>query len=259
LQRDILGSALRVVEHLSKTRDAVGVRELSRDLGIAVASTHRILRALCRERLAVQLGNRGMYASGSRLAEIAANLVHANDLVPAALPHLREVAAETGESALMMVVEGYEAVCVSSIESEQFLRVVFPVGWRGPLYRGASGRLLLTYQPPTVIDAVIAKGKRAAGTLRITDAEELRRGLARIRRVGHCASHGEREEGWSSVAAAVRGPDGAVIAAVAVYGPSARFSRVDMPRQIRHATSCAAAVSAALMQRLRRIDRRDAQ
>jgi DNA-binding IclR family transcriptional regulator len=250
MQRDILGSALRVVEHLSKTREAVGVRELSRDLGLAVASTHRILQALCRERLAIQVGDRGLYASGARLAEIASNLLHANDLVPLALPLLREAAAQSGESALIMIAEGHESVCRASVESEQFLRVVFPVGWRGPLYRGATGRVLLAYQPPETIEAVIARGQRAAGPLRLDDAPQLLRSLAKIRRAGHCVSHGERHEDWSSVATPIRGPSGLVVATVAIYGPSARFGRGELPKNITLAAACAAGIAAALHQRL---------
>jgi DNA-binding IclR family transcriptional regulator len=241
---------MRVVEHLSKTREAVGVRELSRDLGIAVASTHRILKALCRERLAVQVGDRGLYASGARLVEIASHLVHTNELVPIALPLLRNVAAKSGESALIMTAEGRESVCQASVESHQFLRVVFPVGWRGPLYRGATGRVLLAFQAPRAIDSVIAGGQRAAGALKLTDSGDLVRSLAKIRRDGYGVSHGERQEDWSSVAAPIHGPDGLVVAAVAVYGPSARFARADLPRFIGLATGCANAVSEALQQRL---------
>jgi IclR family KDG regulon transcriptional repressor len=250
MQRDILGSALRVVEHLSKTREAVGLRELSRDLGLAVASTHRILQALCRERLVVQVGDRGLYASGARLAEIASNLLHANDLVPLALPLLRDAAARSKESALIMVCDGHESVCRASIESEQFLRVVFPVGWRGPLYRGATGRVLLAYQPAEVISAVIEGGQQASAPLELADPAELLRSLAKIRRTGYCVSHGERHEHWSSVAAPIRGPDRLVIATVAIYGPSARFSRSDLPSHTKRVISCAAGISAALQRRL---------
>jgi DNA-binding IclR family transcriptional regulator len=250
MQRDILGSAMRVVEHLSKNREAVGLRDLSRDLGIAVASAHRILRALCRERLAVQVGDRGMYASGERLTQIASNLLHANVLVPLALPLLREAAAESGESALIMVAEGHESVCRASVESEQILRVVFPVGWRGPLYRGATGRVLLAYQTPQEIQAVIARGQRAASPLKLTKPDDLRRSLAKIRRAGYGVSHGERHEHWSSVAAPVRGPHGLVIASVAIYGPSSRFSRGGLPERVALATACAAGIGAAIQQRL---------
>ena len=250
MPRDALGSAMKVVEHLSKARGAVGVRELSRDLGLAVASTHRILRALCRERLAVQVGDRGLYASGARLVEIASHLLHTNDLVPIALPLLRGVAADSGESALIMTAEGRESVCRASVESDQFLRVVFPVGWRGPLYRGATGRVLLAFQPSRTIAIVIASGQKAVGALKITDPEDLLLSLARIRRAGYGVSHGERHEDWSSVAAPIYGPDGRVVAAVAVYGPSARFARGDLPRHIGLASACANAVSEALQRRL---------
>jgi len=246
MQRDVLGSAMRVMEHLSRSRDPVGVREVSRDLGLAVASTHRILRALCRERLAVQVGERGLYSSGARLAELAANLGNAEDVVPRAMPLLRAAAAGSGESALLMVAQRHESVCLASVESEQFLRVVFPVGWRGPLYRGATGRVLLAYQPPEVIEAVIARGRREPAARRLADSAELLRSLARIRRQGHCVSHGERQEGWTSVAAPVLGPRRVVVAAVSIYGPSPRFERAALQEHTRRVLACAANIESAL-------------
>jgi DNA-binding IclR family transcriptional regulator len=255
MPRDVLASALRVVDHLSRTREAVGVRELSRDLGIAVASTHRILQALCRERLAVQVGDRGHYASGARFVEIASRIVHSNDLVPTALPLLRHVAARSGESALVMVAEGYDSVCRASVESDQFLRVVFPVGWRGPLYRGATGRVLLAFQETKFVEAAVQRGQRAAGALRLADPDALLRGLAKIRRDGYGVSHGERQEDWSSVAAPIPGPDGRAIAAVAIYGPSVRFARANLPRFVKLAKSCAAEIGETLQQRLGQLGR----
>lgn len=250
MQRDLLGSAMRVVEYLSKTREPMGVRDLSRHLGVAVASTHRLLQSLKRERLVVQVGEQGMYASGERLVELATNLMHSHHLVPIATPFLQKVAARSGESVTLMVVDGYEAVCAASIESEHMLRVVFPVGWRGPLYRGASGRLLLAFQPPEVIEAVIAAGQRESGSQKLDDPATLLRSLAELRKAGNAVSHGERHEGWSSAAAAIRAPGGMVIGTIAVYGPSARFLNSKLANHTKQVIACARDISAALGKRL---------
>ena len=81
--------------------------------------------------------------------------MRAHDLVPTALPYLHEAAERSGDSVAIMVVEGHEAVCAASVEGDQLLRVVFPAGWRGPLYRGASGRILLAFEPEETIRAVL--------------------------------------------------------------------------------------------------------
>ena len=52
----------------------------------------------------------------------------------------------------------------------------------------------------------------------------LREWIAAARRDGYAVSHGEREEGLSAVAAPVTGRSGAVVAALALSGPTLRFT-----------------------------------
>ena len=249
MERNLLGTALRVIERVSKEPEPVGVRELSRALGMAVGSTHRVLQALKRERLVVQVGDRGLYSSGARIFELASNLIRTHDLVPAALPFLQQMAEKSDESVVLMVSEGNEAVCVASVDSEHMLRIVFPVGWRGPLYWGASGRLLLAFQPEETIRAVIRAGLRCQPPHRLTDPEALLAKLATIRRTGQAVSHSERQQGFTSVAAVVHGPNRVVVASVALYGPSARFSRTKLPKYVGLVRTYASNISAVLSER----------
>jgi IclR family negative regulator of allantoin and glyoxylate utilization operon len=253
MERDILGLGLRIIEQLGDSAQPVGVRELSRTLDIPVGTTHRVLQALKRERLVEQAGERGLYRSGLRIAELSRRILRANDLVPTALPSLHEAVERSGDSVAVMVVEGNEAVCAASVECDQLLRVVFPAGWRGPLHRGASGRLLLAFEPEDKIRAIVKIGARAARPNRIEDPDAFITDLDALRKRGYSVSHGEREEGFTSVAATVRGPDGAVIASVAIYGPHSRFSaRADLTHHMRTVRECAAAIEAALAQRQHR-------
>src|SRR6185436_2411190 len=114
MERDILGVGLRIIEQLGESPQPIGVRELSRTLDIPVGTTHRVLQALKRERLVEQAGERGLYRSGLRIAELSRRILRANDLVPTAMPCLREAVEKSGDSVAIMVVEGDEAVCAAS-------------------------------------------------------------------------------------------------------------------------------------------------
>ena len=246
MPRDLLGSAMRVVEFLSRSREPVGVRELSRHLGVAAASAHRVLQSLKREGLVVQFGEQGMYSTGQRLVELSTNLMQTNHLVPIASPFLINAATQSGESAVLMVIDGHETLCVASVESEQLLRVVFPLGWRGPLYHGASGSILLAFQGPEFLEQVVAAGRRKSAGLTQQEAYALLRDLPQVRKTGVAVSYGERLEGWTSVAAAVYAPGGNVIGSVALYGPSARFLEDKLGKNFKQAVSCADAITVAL-------------
>ena len=253
MERDVLGVGLRIIEHLGESAQPMGVRELSRALEMSVGTTHRVLQALKRERLVEQAGERGLYRSGMRIAELSRRFLRAHDLVPTALPFLHEAVERSGDSVAIMVAEAHEAVCAASVEGDQLLRVVFPAGWRGPLYRGASGRILLAFQPEETILEVMNYGVRAAPPLQIDDPDQLLRSLTGIRKHGYAVSHGERHDGVTSVAAAVRGPDRTVMASVALYGPSSRFSsRIQLANHLSSVRECAAAINEALTDRLKR-------
>ena len=122
MERDILGVGLRIIEQLGESAQPIGVRELSRALAIPVGTTHRVLQALKRERLVEQAGERGLYRSGMRIAELSRRFMRAHDLVPTALPWLHDAAERSGDSVAIMVVEGHEAVCAASVEGDQLLR-----------------------------------------------------------------------------------------------------------------------------------------
>jgi IclR family transcriptional regulator, KDG regulon repressor len=252
MERDILNVGLKVVEHIGEAARPMGVRELSRALDMPVGNTHRVLQALKRERLVEQAGDRGLYRLGPRIGELSSKFMRSHDLVPTAMPFLHEAVERSGDSVAIMVVDGREAVCAASVEGDQLLRVVFPVGRRGPLYRGASGRILLAFQPEETITAVLRDGAKATGPAKLADSAQVLASLAGIRKRGYAVSHGEREEGITSVAAAIRGPDSTVLASVALYGPSSRFSRAELASHLSSVRECASAISDALTGRVHR-------
>jgi len=217
-----------------------------------VGNTHRVLQALKRERLVEQAGDRGLYRLGPRIGELSSKFMRSHDLVPTAMPFLHEAVERSGDSVAIMVVDGHEAVCAASVEGDQLLRVVFPIGRRGPLYRGASARILLAFQAAETIDAVLRNGTKAKGTAKLADPDQVLASLAGIRKRGYAVSHGEREEGITSVAAAIRGPDHTVLASVALYGPSSRFSRAELASHLSSVRECASAISDALTGRAHR-------
>ena len=63
---------------------------------------------------------------------------------------MRELAAETGETVILVRLIGRSAVCVHRVQSAQQLRISFEPGQPLPLERGASARLLLASLAPHV-------------------------------------------------------------------------------------------------------------
>lgn len=149
----------------------------------------------------------------SRAVEVAWRLPLAADAT------MESVRARTRETVNLYLLEGMSRVCVAQKQGPQHIRFVIPVGVRLPLWAGASGKLLLAHGDRDLFESVI----RASGKEEDFSAG-LAVDLAQIRQRGYAVSRDERERGASSVAAPIVDRRGIVSAALAVSGPTSRFT-----------------------------------
>lgn len=129
-----------------------------------------------------------------------------------ALAHaeLEALAARFGETAVLSVRDGDDAVAVDQVLGEGgVVRIHYRPGTRHPLTVAASGRALLE---PTTDDPDVGEPTAVV-------------------------SEGELEPGVRGVAAAVRGTDGRPVASIAVVAPTHRFPPDD---DVAHAVTAAA-------------------
>jgi DNA-binding IclR family transcriptional regulator len=184
--------------------------ELCDRTGLPRATAHRLAVGLEVHRLLNRDGD-GLWRPGSALRELAAG-THDELLEAAAvvLPRLREI---TGESVQLYRREGDHRVCIAAAEPRSGLRDTVPEGSRLPLTAGSGAKVLLAWAE--------------TGTLRTLPGtpEFSERTLAEVRKRGWAQSSGEREAGVASVSAPVRGPNGDVVAAISVSGPTDRMGR----------------------------------
>ena len=132
---------------------------------------------------------------------------------------MRELGARHQETVNLYVLRDICRVCVAQQESPRPLRHVVQVGDELPLWAGASSKVLLSDAPETLLARVARRSPEGDSHL-----ETLREWAADARRDGYAVSHGEREEGLSAVAVPVTGRSGAVVAALALSGPTLRFT-----------------------------------
>jgi DNA-binding IclR family transcriptional regulator len=167
----------------------VPLRDLVARTQISRATAHRLAQGMESVGL-LRRDDDGAYTLGLALIGLGRAAADAYPLTVVALPVLRRLRDETGESAQLFVADEGERLCVATVDSTHELRTIVPVGSRLPLHVGAAGRVLS--------------------------------GVAE--RDGWLASVAERAPGVASVAAPVR--DGhRVVAAVSVSGPVERVSK----------------------------------
>src|ERR1700693_3068973 len=122
-------------------------RQLAERTGIALPSVYRYI-TLLRETGLMAGDERGSYRLSARLVGLARAAEAAESIIDVADPVMRDLAAQTGETVILVRLIGRSAVCVHRVQSAQRLRISFEPGQPLPLERGASARLLLSGLPP---------------------------------------------------------------------------------------------------------------
>lgn len=206
-----IGVVDKAVAILAATADSpAGLAELVSRTGIPRATAHRLAVALELHRLLVRDAD-GRFVPGPRLAELAATA--ADPLLERAAEVLAWVRDTCGESAQLYLRDGRDRVCVAAAERAVGLRTTVPVGARLPLTAGSGAQVLLAWEPPETVAALVQSAAFSDRT------------LAEVRRRGWAQSVGQREAGVASVSAPVFGPGRQVLAALSVSGPIERLGR----------------------------------
>ena len=215
--------ALQLIEAMSRAGKPVGVSQLGRELEINKSTVHRLLETLVRHGYAQQEDDSGRYGLSVKLWEMGIGVVNGLTLSKIARPLLEAAALETGETAMLGVLNGREVLIIDKVDSLHPLQIFSPLGTRLPICNSAFGRVLLAFQPEAFIDEAIA-----AFTPRtpfgIQTAESLRDDLARIREEGSSHSRDEWQIGIAGAASVIRDAHGRVAGAFCITGPTARLT-----------------------------------
>lgn len=214
--------AVGLLEALARSDAPRGVTELSRELELTKSNVHRLLETL-RETGYVKRQDSGTYCLSLKIWQLGRSVISRIDLKDIALPHLEELAAHTGETARLTVFENDQGVCIQQIQSSNPIGLITRVGGSLLPYCSATGKALLAYQPPEVVERVgtslVKFTPRTVGS-----RAELEQQLRRIRRQGFAFNFGEWRAAVSGVAAPIWDGEGNVVAAIGVSGPTARLS-----------------------------------
>jgi DNA-binding IclR family transcriptional regulator len=161
------------------------------------------------------------YRVGNRLFEISGLAPVRLELREAVLPFLQDLHHATRTTVQLGVLDGTQVLVVDKISGHRPMPMLSQVGGRIPAHCSGLGLAILAYSDEATIDAVVAAGLVARTPRSMTSATALRRELAVIPDRGWAVDREEGNIGVSCVAAPVFGPEGTVVAALSVTGPTA--------------------------------------
>jgi DNA-binding IclR family transcriptional regulator len=243
----VLDRTFQILDILAEDGQGQGVTELADKLGLHKSTTHRLIMVLESSRYVERDGATSKYRLGSRIIELGLSALSRLDLYQIARPHLRELVAETGETAHIGVMRGGEIVSLVNWESTQALRTPSTIGTRHPSHCSSLGKAILAFSPPEELDRFL-EGRTLERYTRHTIAspELFRKETETIRRTGYAVDDEEREDGLRCIGAPVFGSSGDVVAAVSIAGPVFRITRDRTTALAAAVMKTAGSISAAL-------------
>jgi DNA-binding IclR family transcriptional regulator len=162
-QAPALTKGLEILELLAASSVPLTMSDVSTALGRSVSEIFRMLQVLEAHRY-IARGDDG-YRLTNRLFALSMGQPPVRDLVSTALPVMRTLARQTGQSCHLVVVSGAEIVVIAGVEAPGLSGFAVRVGYRRPLHRSASGRILLAFQPEDTRAAMLDEVRATGDTI----------------------------------------------------------------------------------------------
>jgi IclR family transcriptional regulator, acetate operon repressor len=205
--------------------------QLARGLGVHRSTALRLLGTLERHALVERDPRTARYRLGRRLPQLASVVTGEFDLRYLARPICERLAAASGETATFELLIADDIVPIEQSTASNSVVTVNWLGRRYPVHCTASGKAFLAFGPAAVRERLLAVPLEKITPRTVTDPARLAAQLDQARRSGVARTHEELEMGLDAIAAPVFGPDGEMVAALDVSGPSHRLrDRGDLDR-----------------------------
>jgi DNA-binding IclR family transcriptional regulator len=220
----VIERMMKLLDVLAKHPEPLGLKQVAQYTGLHPSTAHRILAAMAADRLVDRI-EPGSYRLGMRLLELG-NLVKSRISVrELALPVMRELHAQTGETANLSVRHDDEIVYVERTSAgRSAMRIVHAIGARAPLHLTAAGKLFLLEDGFAKLRDYAKRTGLAPHTKNtLSTVALLERDLERIQRQGYATDNEEAEIGVRCVAAGVRNDGGILIGALSLSTPADRM------------------------------------
>ena len=210
-----LARGLSVIRAFGRDRPSMTLSDIAEATQLTRATARRFLLTL------VELGyvraDGRLFVLTPRVLELGFSYLSGLALPEIVGPHLEQLSRRLNESASASVLDDGDIVYIARVPARRIMTVSITVGTRFPAHATSMGRVLLAGLGDDDLERYLSSIARTALTeSTITDAVALRDTLHQVREQGWALVDQELEQGLRSIAAPLRGADGAVVAAINV-------------------------------------------
>ncbi|HCL80032.1 MAG TPA: hypothetical protein DIC53_08730 [Synergistaceae bacterium] len=201
LNQSILRS-LQVLESFAGPHTVLSISDIARRIGLHRSTVHRLVLTLESVGWLRKIPDTEKYTLGIKVAILGQFAQHEMSSCQALRPLLNDLAAETGETAILSMFDGNNVLCVDKIESSHRLKISSEIGQHFPFYAGATGFAVLLGMPEGEVQSLLFRQPLTAFTEKTeTVPEKVLERYRTLKQAGYVVSTGAVDPGITGVAA----------------------------------------------------------
>ncbi len=215
--------ALQVLELFSFQSPEWGVTEISEELNLYKSNVHNILSTLENRGFVQKNPKTERYKLGSKVFELGSVYLKDIGIREVAQIYIEELSNKYNETVHLGVLDKKEVISIENEESSHPLSNHIFIGERAPLHATAVGKAILAHLPANKQQEIINEGLTKYTENTITEPEELKNEIKKIKERGYAIDNEEHQRGVRCVAAPIKNYKGKVESSLSISGPSARL------------------------------------
>lgn len=220
-----LTRALTILERLAEVEGGLTLTDVAQRVGLAASTTHRLLNTLEKMDYVYQSGDLGLWYVGLKAFTVGSAFVANRDFAIQSHTYLRRLMDQSGETANLSILDGYEVVFIAQVQCREIMRMLVKLGSRHPIHASGSGKAILASLPDDTIHNILAKHGLPRHTEHtIVTPDGLWNAIKLIRKHGYAYDDEEHALGLRCVAAAVYDEHAEPLGAISLAGPLSRLT-----------------------------------
>lgn len=229
-QIKILNKTFKIIDLFSVEEPAWTLTEIVEQTKLPKTTAHRIINVLRNKKFLSQDPGSDRYRLGSLAIQIGRHAIAQFDVRRIARPLLADIARETKETALLMMLgpSRESVICAEQINNSSSLKMMMDMGLNIPLHAGGSGKCVLAAMHEKEVQHYLTKPLEKLARNTVTDRILIEEELQRIKQRGYAVSNDEICDGSAGIATAFYNYAGDVIGSVGIIGPLDRIRSLDM-------------------------------
>lgn len=220
-----LEKGLDILSAFDLSHPELSAVDISQRLGLPLSSTYKYIELLSRKGFLARKTGTRKFTLGIMIPKLGYAFSSSMNLIDIAIPHMRSLSKLSGETVLLTVVNGWDAVCIEKVETDRLIRLSLEKGISLPLHAGASSKILMAYKEDAFLEDMFKySGFKSFTKNTITELNQLKREMKKIRKEGYAFSDSEVDLMARAISAPIFDHKGNVTSGLTVAGPAHRLT-----------------------------------